>query len=341
MFSALINSLILLSVGIVLLIGGAELLIRQVQYLAQRYNISPLVLGAILLGFGTSLPEIVVSVFAVINETPLVAYGNAIGSNLLNIGIIFGLAACVSSSPLVIKAQEARISFVFLGLSIISIVIFASDMILMPYEAAISFLLFICCMYLLITANRPPTQETNPEITPNPSANPSTNTAPSVNNSKTRRLSLVALMTILGLAGVAYGGEMTVKNAYAFAYELEVPEQVISLLLVAFGTSLPELVVTIQLAMKKETSLIIGNILGSNIFNVLLVLPIAYALKPLHISLIDLYRDGAFMIVLTLILIALGFAWKGERRVHRKGGALMIVTYCIYFSLLIRYALVA
>ena len=327
MFSSLINSLILLGVGIALLIGGAELLIRQVQYLAQRYNISPLVLGAILLGFGTSLPEIVVSVFAVINETPLVAYGNAIGSNLLNIGIILGLAACVSSSPLVIKAQEARISFVFLGLSMISIVVFASDMILMPYEAAISFLLFICCMYLLITANRPPAQVTGPGITPNPI--------------KKRRLSLVALMTILGLGAVAYGGEMTVKNACAFAYELEVPEQVISLLLVAFGTSLPELVVTIQLAMKKETSLIIGNILGSNIFNVLLVLPIAYALKPLHISWMDLYRDGAFMIVLTLILIALGFAWKGERRVHRKGGALMVATYCIYFSLLIRYALVA
>lgn len=313
MFSSLVNSLILLSVGIGLLIGGAELLIRQVQYLAARYNISPLVLGAVLLGFGTSLPEVVVSVFAVINETPLVAYGNAIGSNLLNIGLILGLAACVSSIPLVMRPQETRTSFIFLGLSVVSITIFASDMKLVPYEALISLALFGYCIYLLLTTTPP---------------------ASSTTNIKRRNPWSTILLTLLGLSMVGYGGELAVYNACAFAYESGVSEQVVSLVILAFGTSLPEMVVTIQLAIRRETSIIIGNLLGSNIFNVLLVLPIAYIIRPLHISWMDLYRDGSFLIGLTFVVILLGFAWRGERKLHRKGGMLLIGIYCIYISIL-------
>ena len=320
MFSSLVNSLLLLGLGIAILVGGAEMLIRQVQYLALKYKISPLVLGAVLLGFGTSLPEVMVSIFAVANETPLVAYGNAIGSNLLNIGLILGLAAVVSSVPLVMRADDTRISFIFLGLSVISVTAFAFDMKLMPYEAVISLSLFAVCIYLFLTKSYTPVA-----------------TAEVV---KERKLWQVILLTLLGLAMVGYGGDMTVFNACAFAYEAGVSEQAVSLVLLAFGTSLPELVVTLQLALKKETDIIIGNLLGSNIFNVLLVLPIAYLIRPLYISWVDLYRDGAFLIFLTGILLVMGFAWKGERRLHRKGGFVLIAIYCVFIGVLSRSVLV-
>lgn len=317
MFSSLVNSLLLLGLGIAILVGGAEMLIRQVQYLALKYKISPLVLGAVLLGFGTSLPEVMVSIFAVANETPLVAYGNAIGSNLLNIGLILGLAAVVSSVPLVMRADDTRVSFIFLGLSVVSVTVFAFDMKLMPYEAVISLLLFAVCIYLLLTKSYTPAAGGGEVV-------------------KERKLWQVILLTLLGLSMVGYGGDMTVFNACAFAYEAGVSEQAVSLVLLAFGTSLPELVVTLQLALKKETDIIIGNLLGSNIFNVLLVLPIAYLIRPLHISWVDLYRDGAFLIFLTFILIIMGFAWQGERRLHRKGGFVLIVIYCVFIGVLSR-----
>ncbi|MBE8183085.1 MAG: sodium:calcium antiporter [Candidatus Portiera sp.] len=320
MFSSLVNSLILLGVGIGILVGGAELLIRQVQYLATRYNIPPFILGAVILGFGTSLPEVVVSIFAVINETPLIAYGNAIGSNLLNIGLVLGLAACVSSVPLVMRAKDTKVSFIFLGLSVLSVTIFASDMNLMPYEALISLALFGYCMYLLLTTS-PPASSPN-KVTP-------------------RNPYLVTLLTLLGFGMVGYGGELTVYNAGAFAYEVGVSEQVVSLVILAFGTSLPEMVVTLQLALKKETDIIIGNLLGSNIFNVLLVLPIAYLFQPLHISWTDLYRDGAFLIGLTSILIFIGFAWRGERTLHKKGGVLLLGIYCAYLGLIAHSVFIA
>lgn len=316
MFSSLVNSLILLALGIAILVGGAEILIRQVQYLALRYKISPLVLGAVLLGFGTSLPEVMVSIFAVANETPLVAYGNAIGSNLLNIGLILGLAAFISSVPLHMRAADTRTSFIFLALSVMAVTAFARDMVLMPYEAIMSLALFACCIYLLLTTSYTPPK--------------------SATKVQERKLWQVTLLVILGLGMVGYGGDMTVYNACAFAYEAGVSEQAVALVLLAFGTSLPELVVTLQLALKKETDIIIGNLLGSNIFNILLVLPIAYLFQPLQISWVDLYRDGGFLIFLTFAVFIMGFAWKGERRLHKKGGFLLIVIYCAYLGILSR-----
>ena len=305
--------ILLLGCGIGLMIWGADTLITIAQYISGKFKFSPMVTGAVLLGFGTSLPEIVISINASIKGTPMIAYGNVLGSNIANIGLIMGLGLAVSSAPLILLAKETRHQFLLLGISVLAFMLFVYDFVLTPMEAWISLALFITCLVIILKSRvNFDAQEKIKDIQP------------------------IRLILLLGggLAAVGYGGELTVNNAQDLAIALGVPVQVVGLVLVAVGTSLPELVVTIRLSMKGQPKMIVANIVGSNIFNLLLVLPIVYLVTPLQLEQEELYRDGGFMILLTLLLLVLGFSWRNQREVPAKGGIVLLFIYSFYICLL-------
>ena len=308
-----ITPLLLLAVGLGLLIWGSESLIKVARYLAKRFNLSPLVAGAIILGFGTSLPELGVSVSAVISDTPLVAYGNVIGSNIANIGLILGLSACLCAVPIVFTAQEARYQFILVAAATMLFLLFASDLVLTPSEAILLLMLFVVSM--VIMARTKSQIDEDDEI-------------------EAMKLPRLIFSIVGGIACVGFGAPLTVDAASQLAYNLGASEQLVSLTLVAFGTSLPELIVSIQLATIKKPRLIIGNIMGSNIFNILLVLPVVHLFKPLQLEKEELYRDGGFLAMITILFIALCFSWKGQRQIHKLLGALFLAIYCAYLAII-------
>lgn len=308
-----IISLLLLASGLGLLIWGSNALINVASFLAKKYNLSPLATGAIILGFGSSLPELIVSISSAINDTPLVAYGNVVGSNIANIGFVLGISALTSSIPVVFIADEARNQFILIAVSTLVFILFAVDLILNPYEAI--FLLGLFCASIVILMRSKSQISIKDHI------------------SEMKMLHLI-ISIIGGLAFVGLGGHLTVYSAVDIAYRIGVSEQLVSLTLVALGTSLPELVASIQLVRIKQPRLIIGNIMGSNIFNLLLVLPMAHLLKPFILNKAELYRDGSFITAITVLFIILCFSWKGKREIRHLGGLTFLMIYCLYIGII-------
>lgn len=313
MFDIILH-LVLLGCGIGLMIWGADSLIEIVQYISQKFQLSQVITGAILLGFGTSLPEIVISFNSLAKGTPMIAYGNALGSNIANIGLILGLGLCLSHQPLVAEASETRYQFLMLGMSVLFFASLAYNLILNPLEAWLSIILFFGCLGAMVL-NRAGQEEIDTNI-------------------KSYKPKRITVMVVAGIVAIGVGGELTVNNAKELAVALGVSTQLISLVLVALGTSLPELVVTVQLALKGHPKMIIGNIMGSNIFNLLLVLPIVYTVSPLSLERGEVYRDGGVILLLTFLFMILGFSWQGKRKMHYKSGLLLLLIYFSYLGYL-------
>ena len=324
---------VILFAGIALMLAGAHYLVEIVKFISQKYKLSPVFTGAILLGFGTSLPEIIISINAAFT-TPKIAYGNAIGSNIANIGLILGVGLCLARVPLVLKAREVYYQLLLLGGSVVAFVFFAYDFVLTPVEAVLSFALFLFCLWYISSqradteASQMPEQEASVSYTP------------------FKMWSIVAV----SCAALGFGSDVTVSSAEKLAPLLGVSPKVIGLVLVAIGTSLPELLVTFKLARKGEHKMIVGNILGSNIFNLLLVLPIAFVAKPMLLNGQDVFRDGGYMFILSLLFVALclplskltlSWRWFGInaqalRQVHYKSGILLLLVYIVYIFPLLR-----
>lgn len=305
-------SIFYILISLVLLYFGASWLVKGSSALALKAGISPLVTGLTVVAFGTSSPELFVSVNAALAGQGNIAIGNVIGSNMFNICIILGISAIVT--PLRIKLQLLKIDIPFLVIITIGFVILFADRQISRAEGGI--LLAGIVFYTLlniILARREKSKEINDEYND------------SVTDGKMKWY-WSAAMIILGIGVLVAGSELLVKGAVAIARSLGVGETIIGLTIIAAGTSVPELASSIVATLKKEYDIAIGNVIGSNIFNLLGIIGISSIISPLtaiSISNIDLY----IMLGVTLLLIPF---FRTSYTLKRDEGIFMVALYLMY-----------
>jgi len=305
--------LLFVLLGLVLLFFGGEGLVRGSSALALRLGLTPLVVGLTVVAFGTSAPELVVCVQATLAGQGAVAIGNVIGSNSLNIGLILGLTALIY--PLKVQLQILRIDTpIMVGVSIIAAWML-SDLAIGRVEGALLFAGIIAyTTFTVIYARRvkvtPEVEAEFAEAVPKPHGN----------------IWMDVLFIVVGLGLLAAGSHFLVDGATRLARGFGISEAIIGLTIVALGTSMPELMTCLVAAMKKEPDIALGNVIGSNIFNLLGILGAAALIRPMTgegIKMTDLYVTIAFAAVLVPIL------WSG-RILQRWEGGVLLVSYIIY-----------
>lgn len=314
MISMIIN-ILLLVVGFALLIKGADIFVDGASSTAQNFKVSKMLIGLTIIAFGTSAPEFAVSMSALASGSTDMVLGNVIGSCILNILLILGVAAVIK--PIKIKDNTVKKELpLTMLISTLLVVLFldislgnGSSNMITRSDAIVILLFFSVFLYYLISIARHK-KETNEEEKP--------------------QYSLIKsiVLVIIGLAGIFFGSDLVVDNATDIAKILGLSERVIALTIIAFGTSLPELVTTIVSSKKGEQDLLVGNIIGSNIFNICIVLGIPVAIygtiTPSSFQMIDL-----IMLVGSSILLFI-FS-SGTRKITRFEGATMLIVFVVYY----------
>src|SRR5690554_5334905 len=306
------------AIGVVLLTVGGEALIRGSLAAAQRLGISPLLSGLLIVGFGTSAPELVVSIQAALNGQPDIAVGNVVGSNIGNILLILGLCAVIT--PLAVKPLVLRRDAVTVVAASALFLALVGGSALARADAAILLLLLAAYLTWAYWTER---SGHAPSATLHAAEAEEVTTLPKTTLWITAAV-LVGLVLLIG------GSQVMIKGAVGIAQSLGVSEAVIGLTLVAVGTSLPELSISVIAAFRKHADVAIGNILGSNIFNLLGILGISALLQPLPVHVRILQFDQWVMMGTALILLL--FLYTG-RRLSRLEGGVLLVAYAAYVSL--------
>lgn len=306
-----------LAAGMALLYFGAEGTVRGSSSLALRTGLSPLVVGLTVVAFGTSSPELVVSLQAALAGKGGISVGNVVGSNICNIGLILGLSALIT--PVLSSSRVLRIDIpVMLGLTLVSLAFLADGTISRVEGAILTALLAGYVIFTIRLADNAPNDPLADEF------------GGAVSMSK-RGLALDLMLVIAGLGLLVVGARFFIDGAVIVARALGWSDVVIGLTIIAIGTSLPELATSLIAAMKKECDIAVGNIVGSNVFNLLGILGVTALVTPLNaagITVLDLGVMAAFSVALW------AFAFSG-RRVGRLEGAALLAGYAAYLSWLV------
>lgn len=303
-----------LVLSLIILSFGADFLVRGAGAIALRVGITPLVVGLTIVAFGTSAPELVVSVNASFKDQGAMAIGNIVGSNIFNIAVILGMAALVS--PLVVKPQLVKFDT---PLCIFVTILFSAmfhDQFMSRIEGGILFSGLIAYTVYSVISSRKETAKAKAE------AEALGEELPKPSNNPVRDMGFIAL----GGLGLWYGGEMLVKNAVLIAQGFGVSEAIIGLTIVSAGTSAPELATSVVASFQKQTDIAVGNIVGSNLFNILSVVGLASLINPISAVGINL-SDILVMNGLTILLLVLMI--RGYR-LFRGEGFLLLFIYVGY-----------
>lgn len=310
--------LLFVLVGVLLLTGGGEALIRGSLAAAQRLGVSPLLCGLLIVGFGTSAPELVVSIDAALSARPDIAIGNVVGSNISNILLILGLCAVIT--PLAVRPLVLRRDAITVVAASLLFLVLVGGEALARYDAAL-FLLALAA-YLTWAYRTERSGET-------PSAGLHIAEGQEVTSLPKTAL-WITMAVVLGLALLVSGSQVLLMGAVGLAESFDVSEAVIGLTLVAVGTSLPELSISVIAAFRRHADVAIGNILGSNIFNLLGILGVSALLQPLPVHERILRFDQWVMLGTSLILLF--FLYTGNRLSRLEGG-LLLLGYGLYVGL--------
>lgn len=308
-------------VGLVVLLWGADRFIEGSAAVARHLGMPPLLIGMVVVGFGTSAPELVVSSIAAVGGNPGVALGNAIGSNIANIALILGVTAIVS--PIAVHSKVLRSEFpLLLGATALATWLLW-DLDLIRVEAAVLLAAFAAIMAWTIwrglTARADAlAREIDDELSARPMP---------------IRPALVWL--VVGLVALVASSRALVWGATGIAERLGVADLVVGLTVVALGTSLPELASSVIAARRNEHDIALGNVLGSNLFNTLAVLGVAGVVSPIDAAPTSLPRDLAVMAGVTVLLFAMGFGFRREGRINRVEGAGLVVVFLAYTGWLV------
>lgn len=311
---------VILIVGIVFILWGADRFTDGAIALARRFQINELVIGLTIVAFGTSLPEFITSFWGAFKGNSGVSVGNIIGSNLFNTLVIVGASALVT--PIIIKASSVKKEIPFSLLASIAFILLCFDKLLnqQPIDyisrADGLILLLFFAIFLSYTFSAAKQQDANEET--------EIHTPPLA-------LTKVAFYLIIGLAVLIWGGDLFVSRAIQIAHNFGISEAVIGLTIVAAGTSLPELATSVFAAKKGSSDLAIGNVVGSNIFNIFFVMGACAAMFPLPVGDIS-YLDFAMLIISTLLLW--WFAATG-RKISRIEGIILLASYGCYLAYLL------
>ena len=302
-------------VGLALLVWGSDRFVHGASATARNLGVSPLIIGLTIVGVGTSAPEALVSVTAALNGNPGIAIGNALGSNIANIGLVLGITALVRGVTVRSKIfrLEFPIMFGVIGLAWLLL----SDGTLDESDGLIlslAFLLLLLFMTVIAVRARrwdPLQREFTREIPVDVGT------------------AMALLWFVIGLAALLIGSKIIVWGAVSIARSLEVSDLLIGLTVIAVGTSLPELAASITSVLKNEPDIAVGNVIGSNMFNVLPVLALPGLIAPTPVPPEALQRDFPVMLTLSVALVVMAWGFRGSGRIARwEGGVLLLAFFC-------------
>lgn len=315
-------SLLALVLGLAMLLVGGTILVRGASEIAFRYGVSPLIVGLTIVAFGTSAPELAVNISGALQGATDLAFGNVVGSNISNMGLVLGAAALMN--PITIQGQVVRREVPLLLLATTAVTVMALDgpldgraASISRSEAIILMLLFLIFVYVNILdfarARRPDPLYANIEHTQLVRTHPQSR--------------LAWLLIVAGIVLLVVGGDMTVKYGSVLAERIGISETIIGLFVVAVGTSLPELATSVIAAARRESDLALGNVVGSNIFNSLVVLPVSAMFRNIPVP-----QGGVGDLVLSWFLAAIlipVFIY-GKAGMGRKTGFFLLAVYFGY-----------
>ncbi|MEG2323802.1 MAG: calcium/sodium antiporter [Anaerovoracaceae bacterium] len=309
---------VLLLIGFVLLIKGADIFVDGSVSIAEHFHIPSLIIGLTIIAFGTSAPEAAVSITAAISGQNGIAVGNVIGSNIFNLLVVLGICALIKPCPIdgpTLKGEYPLSIFAALAFVVLALTAFPGEpgLHLCRFDGII--LLVIFTFFLFKTIRKSLASQIPEESSPKGETS----------------LSKAIFLSIIGLVGVIAGGQLVVSNASSIASSFGLSQTLIGLTIVSIGTSLPELVTSAVAATKGHTDIAIGNVIGSNLFNILFVLGISVTIHPIQTEMISVY-DGIILIVAS-ILVMIPFIIKKE--IRRPWGFLFIAFYAVYMVYII------
>ena len=304
----MLTASLLTLLSFVLLFVGAELLVRGGVGMALRLGLTSLVIGLTVVAYGTSSPELIVSVKAAFIGQPGIAVGNVVGSNIFNIAVILGLAALIK--PIAVNATAMRRDApVMLGVTLLGILVLL-DSTIQRWEGVVllvSSMVYTWWVVRHARRNSEPSEEIKP-----------------------MKLWAAIGLVIAGLGVLALGSQLLVENAVFMARSWGVSEAVIGLTIIAAGTSMPELATSVVGALRGHSDISLGNVIGSNIFNILFVLGLASIIHPIHAAGLTWTDQGAMLLS---AIVLLPFMWSG-RQIGRLEGLVLLAGYGVYLAVL-------
>lgn len=305
-------TLVLFVAGLLILVCGAESLVRGSSALALRLGITPLVIGLTIVAFGTSSPELVVSIESALKGSSSIALGNVIGSNIANIGLILGITAMIR--PMTVQPSLLKEQIPLMIVISFLIWFMASDKVISFWDGCILVLCLLGFLYHSYTSSKGAEDEDGD--------------LPEGAQTLKNKTWFCALLIFIGLAGLIGGGMLFVDSAVEIARVYKVDEAIIGLTIVAIGTSMPELATSVVAAIRKESDIAIGNIVGSNIFNILAILGIAALIRPLSGA---GFTTTDYLTMIGFAVILLPMAWSG-RTLSRPEGTVLLLGYLCYMA---------
>jgi len=309
--------------GLGLLLAGGSILVRGASDLAKSLGVSSLVIGLTVVAFGTSAPELAVNLLASYDGNTDISFGNIIGSNIANIGLILGLAALIK--PLTISSAIITREIPMMVLASVVVLILASDQVLKMSpngfdrsDGLIFLMVFSVFMYYTVS-----------EVFRNRNQDSLITQAEASSGQRQVKKTLISLVyTLVGLVLLIAGGKISVSNATNLAQSLGIPQVIIALTVVAIGTSLPELITSLIATWKGQTDLAIGNVVGSNIFNLLLINGVSASYKTIPLPTSGGFFDLYVMIFLSVLLLMICIT--DQKRIVRWEGGLLLGLYLAY-----------
>jgi cation:H+ antiporter len=318
------SSLTLVLGGLALLAWGGDILVRNAARLGKTIGLTPAVIGLTIVAGGTSLPEMVVSVAAAIEDQPDIAIANVVGSNIVNITFTLGLTALIGALP--VRTALIRLEWPVLLAGTGAAVVFMRDASIDRFEG-----LFFLFAFILFTAYS--VRLARREVSAQEKAAFETEIEQLAPPRIKRRMGPLIAFIVLGLAMLVVGGDLLVRGAVALARVIGMDERTIGLTIVAIGTGAPEIATSVTAALRKETAIAVANMIGSNIFNLLAILGVTALMRPFSFSPAVASTDNWWMLGTTVLLLPIMLY---GRRITQWEGAVLVGVYALYLMFLLR-----
>ncbi|MBL4584271.1 MAG: calcium/sodium antiporter [Pseudomonadales bacterium] len=313
--------------GFVVLAKSADAFVDGAAACAGNFGMSPAMVGLTVVSIGTSAPEILVSIMATLDGAPELAVGNALGSNIANTGMVLGITALIA--PIPVRDWVVRRELPILFMITVGAGLTLADLILDPIDGALLLLGLAAVIYILVSEQGK--EKAFLEEVLEEETKENVIDLPQISTTHGVRLLVIGLVLLL------ISSKILVWGATSIAVTLGISEAVIGLTIVAIGTSLPELAATISCALKGHHDIALGNIIGSNIFNMVAVLPIPALLGPMALDSAFLFRDFGFMLLLTVLLMAFAFGYPMKMSggvISRQKGVVLLLAYVAFNAIL-------
>ncbi len=316
----MIKAIIFLVIGFVLLVKGADFFVDGASGIAKKLRIPSIIIGLTIVAFGTSAPELAVSMSAALKGSNDIAIGNVVGSNMFNTLVVLGASAAIT--PVMVKKDIIKVDYpisliftLLLGIFCLDKLFGAENITISRVDGIILLLCFAIFMFIIIRDGLRHRDKSENEL----------------DTEKEKPVWLILILSVVGLAGIIIGGDLSVEGAKEIARYFGLSEALIGLTVVALGTSLPELVTSIVAAKKRESDIAVGNVVGSNIFNILLILGTSATILPMNVSATYLYDIAILFVICVVFFIPMAI----KKKVSRGLGVIMVSTYVLYTTYLI------